>query len=683
MVRSCTSWATTFFGATALAMTLMVGCPTAQASAAGSGSTAQNEPASPESRSAAPAQQARNAAAEQARERAATQQRASNAAAEQARERAATQQRARNAAAEQQARARARAQKRAAQLAAAAQRAAASWESRGRPNKLIVVRERSIDLVQDGRLLRQVPRAGGALTLATLDRFAPAGWLTIDNGTADVFATIVLTPLQRLTLGGDVHTVRLAGGPTPSDAASLYTGRGRLVLRGVTVGSFDPTTGQPLPAGPGRPFIAVSGGGRIEAVDSAINDLGNAPTDTVVRAGLALGETTTGSLVRTSLARNTIGLKLDHTDAVHLEGVTVSDSVTDGIVLRGDRGTTLTGIKTDGNGGNGVLVVGPSSERPISGISASGNKLFGIAMTGQIKSQVHGIATADNTVGGMRVSSSSEVAISDYVSTNDPMGVYTHVSSEQIVIDRAQITGARRGLQIEKTTRGVTMNASTIAGASITGVSIGGHQVALNQVTIADSATAIRVERGAGDIAADGLTMSGGQDGLVALSATKNVVLRNVVADGVSRTAIRTSSSDLQIIGGRITGSATGIDAGAATTITGATIGEVGEGIRTRSHALVDVDDAQVSALMVGINVAPGSPVTLTSSRIDALEAVRGNLNQQGSNELSLPPVNLLGAIGVPLVLLALALEQVQVFRQRGSGRGERRLPPPVPARTA
>jgi hypothetical protein len=302
---------------------------------------------------------------------------------------------------------------------------------------------------------------------------------------------------------------------------------------------------------------------------------------------------------------------------------------------------------------------------------------------GQVKSQVNGIATADNTAGGIRVSASNEIAISDYASTDDAIGVYTHVSSEQIVIDRAQITGARRGLQIEKTTRGVTMNASTIAGASITGVSIGGHQVGLNQVAITDSATAIRVERGAGDIAADGLTMSGGQDGLVALSATKNVVLRNVVADGVTRTAIRTSSSDLQIIGGRITGSATGIDAGAATTITGATIGEVGEGIRTRSHAPVDVDDAQVSALMVGINVAPGSPVTLTSSRIDALEAIRGNLNQQGSNELSLPPVNLLGAIGVPLVLLALALEQVQVFRQRGSGRDERRLPPSFPARTA
>ena len=326
----------------------------------------------------------------------------------------------------------------------------------------------------------------------------------------------MLTPGQSLTLGGDVRTVRLAGGPTPSDAASIYTGRGRLALRGVTVGSFDPGTGAALPAGPGRPFLVVARGGRFEAIDSAINDLGTVPTDPAPRAGLGLGETSTGSLVRTTLARNSIGLKLDRTDRVRLEGVTVSDSAADGLVLRGDRGTALTGITARGNGGNGVLVTGPSSDRPITGISATGNKLFGVALLGQTKPQINAITTANNTVGGVRVSWSTDATISDLTSTDDAIGVYTHVGSAQITINRARITGARRGLQIDKTTRDLTVNASTIASASVAGIAIGGHQITLNQVAVADSASALRVERGAGEVTATGLPLTGGNDGVVA-----------------------------------------------------------------------------------------------------------------------------------------------------------------------
>ena len=64
-----------------------------------------------------------------------------------------------------------------------------------------------------------------------------------------------------------------------------------------------------------------------------------------------------------------------------------------------------------------------------------------------------------------------------------------------------------------------------------------------------------------------------------------------------------------------------------------------------------------------------------------ALEAVRGELTEQGTNELSLPPLNLLGAIGLPLVLLALVLELVHVARQRRTvGRRRRWTPPAVSA---
>ena len=602
------------------------------------------------------------------------------AAEQQARQQAATQQAARDQIAEQQAKAQAAAEARAARLAAAGSRARASWDSHGRPNKMIIFRTRTIDLVTGGRLTRQVPRSGGALTLSTLDRFVPDDWLSISGDTAQLSAAIVLNPLTSLNLGGDIKTVKLAGGPTPSDAASIYTGRGRLGLRGVTVTSADQGFGAPLPVGPGRPFIVVSGGGRFEAVDSTVSDLGTVPTDPVSRAGVTLNQNSAVSVVRTAFLRNSTGLKLDRTVDARLEAVTVSESTADGLVLRGDRGTALIGIKSENNGGNGVLVAGPPSDRPITAITATGNKLFGLALLGQNKAQVNGVTTANNTVGGLRISWSTEVGVHDFTSTDDAIGVYTHVGSGQLTLDRMKIAGSRRGLQIEKTTRGLVMSDSTVEGASIAGVSIGGHEIALNQVAVSDSATGVRVERGSGDITADRLALNGGQDGVVALSATKNVVLRNIAADGVGNNAIRTFSPDLQVIGGRISGADIGIVAGAATTINGISITEVDQGVRSRSEQVVRVDGIDVSAISAGINVAAGSPVIVTDSRVDALQAVRGQAQLQGINQLSLPPLNLLGAIGVPLILLALVLEQVQAFRQRGNhGYTRRRVPPSLP----
>ncbi len=164
-------------------------------------------------------------------------------------------------------------------------------------------------------------------------------------------------------------------------------------------------------------------------------------------------------------------------------------------------------------------------------------------------------------------------------------------------------------------------------------------------------------------------------------------MLRNLTVDGASRTAVRTFSPELQLVNGRLTGSTTGIDAGAGTAISAVTIGGVEEGIRARSPEAITVSDADVSAYAVGINAAPGSPISLTESRIDALQAIRGNVQQAGVNHLSLPPLNLLGAIGVPLILVALILEQVQVLRLGGGRRGAaRRVPPPVrpePARAS
>jgi hypothetical protein len=254
------------------------------------------------------------------------------------------------------------------------------------------------------------------------------------------------------------------------------------------------------------------------------------------------------------------------------------------------------------------------------------------------------------------------------------------VNSSKIVIDRLTSTGGRRAVMVEKTSDTTTIRDATITGATVAGISAGGKDTALTDVTVSGSRSGVRIERGAHGLTAERLTLSGGLDGVVASPGTDGVVLQDMRVDGVRDDAVRSSSPDARIVGGRITGGATGIAVDAPTTISGTAIGLADQGIRTQSPSLVHADDIDVDAISVGINAATGSPFLLTGSRVHALEAVRGTLTAEGRNDLSLPPPNLLGAIGIPLVLLAVGLQVVAALRGRRYGGDTRRTPPALPA---
>jgi hypothetical protein len=57
--------------------------------------------------------------------------------------------------------------------------------------------------------------------------------------------------------------------------------------------------------------------------------------------------------------------------------------------------------------------------------------------------------------------------------------------------------------------------------------------------------------------------------------------------------------------------------------------------------------------------------MSVRDSSVHALEAVRGTVSLLGVDDLSLPPLNLLGAIGLPLVAPAVLLELLHLLRQR------------------
>jgi hypothetical protein len=567
----------------------------------------------------------------------------------------------------------------AAERAEQAAKARESWESRGRPNQMVTVRTDRVEIVDGGRLETLTPRRPGTMTLDALDNLLPSDWLTIDQGTATLSATVVLTPGTAMQIGPDVPTLRLTGGPEVPDASAIYTGGGRLSLEGVTISSLDPASQQPLPMeAAGRPFIEVTGGGELNATDTTIADLGQpAAGEASAVPGVKFNPGSTGSLVRTTMQRNNVGVELSESNGVKVDGLTISESEEDGLILNGDRGTTLAGVRAEGNGGNGVYVGADPSERAVTGITTVGNQLYGVVVK-QAGARVNGIVTEGDQAGGLRLNQAVDVHVSDFTATDQPIAVFTHVGSTGIVLDGIKVNGGRRGVVVEKSTTNLELRNSTIEGLRVAGISIGGKDVRVNGVQVGDSKAGVRIERGAGHIQLTGMTIDGGRDGIVTSAGTEDVVITDLVANHVEEDAIRTETPGLLINGGTITGGTTGIDVAAAATISAITINGASEGLHSRSPELVRAENIAIDAIDLGLNVAIGSPFALNNSSVHALEAFRGEFDGTGNN-FSLPPLNLLGAIGVPLILLAIVLEQVHSFRQRRVGGNKRRLPPAIP----
>ena len=557
----------------------------------------------------------------------------------------------------------------------------ATWESRARPARLVIVRDVSLDIVTQGRLTRRTPRRAGPLNLTTLSRYLPRSWLSIDGGTATLSAAVVLTPRVVLDVGGDVATVKLTGGATLSQAASIYTGSGRILLHGVTITSADPATGQPLAAGPGRPFVVVTSGGRLDASDVTATDLGTSDDGPRPRPAIQFNPGSTGSVVRSTFTRNSVGLQLQGSQDVRIEDVAVTESLGHGLSTSRDSGTVLRGIRAERNAGDGIRLNTTTTKEPITGVSTAGNGRFGIAAIRLRDTRIEDMRANGDTAGGLELSQSAGVTVSGFTATDEPVGVYAHIGSTNITLERLAVTGGRRGVVVEKTTRNLVLQASTFDNVKLAGVAVGGSAVELRDVAVTDSQTGVRIERGAEGVTITGLRLHGGQDGVVATPGTRSVVLNDLSAVGVENDAVRTFSPDTRIVGGRIVGATCGVTAGAATTISRVSMSLVNDGIRARSDGLVRAEGVDIDAVAVGIDAAVDSPVVVADSRVRAFEAVRGEFTEQGTNELSLPPLNLLGAIGVPLVLLALVLELVHVARQRRTvGRRRRWTPPAVSA---
>ena len=110
----------------------------------------------------------------------------------------------------------------------------------------------------------------------------------------------------------------------------------------------------------------------------------------------------------------------------------------------------------------------------------------------------------------------------------------------------------------------------------------------------------------------------------------------------------------------------------AETTVTGIDVALASTGIRAADTAAVILNGVTIDAETVGVAAERGSTVNLISSSVHAPHTTRGDVHLTGVNDLS-QPLNLLGVIGLPLLLLALVLEFLHLFRQLHRQRALRR----------
>ena len=292
-----------------------------------------------------------------------------------------------------------------------------------------------------------------------------------------------------------------------------------------------------------------------------LTDLGTKPTgDDQGAPAIAFGRGSTGTLNGVKLQRNSTGLSLAASQSVQLQDVTVSESSENGIVLRGDRATVLNGVKAERNGDNGVLVSGDPGSRPIAGISTTGNKAYGVSVSGQKDVEIRDLTLSGDQAGGLELNRVTDSKVHDVTTTDEPNGVFLHVNSLERAArrddDHRRPHRDRGGEDHQGPARHRLDDRQR---ARVAGIAIGGKDTQIDGLTVKNSRTGVRVERGAGDVSANNMTLIGGDDGLVTSGGTTGIVVKNLTTDGVDN-ALRNLSSGMQITGGTIRGGRTGMD---------------------------------------------------------------------------------------------------------------------------
>jgi hypothetical protein len=565
----------------------------------------------------------------------------------------------------------------------------AIWAQTGEPDRLIIIRATSVDVIQDDTLLIHLPRAMGIVTFPWLALKIGSPWISMPNSsTAVLSAALLLSPGTRMLVGPDVRRLFLTGGTARASASWIRCEQASLTISGVALSSLragNQAGGQPVPAPwGGRPYVYAAAGARLDVTGSTVSDLGEpsqqagAPASATrsgappasaraITAGVSWAKGSTGSAVNVRFERNQVGLALVRSVGVRLRDVTVENSVLDGLLLRGDRGTNLTEVTSRSNGGSGIVISGGGS-RHLSGLIAAANGAAGVSAVTQAGLVLTGVRTAADTGGGVRLVGCVRCTVSDLVAVGDHQtALAISGASHDVSVTGANLTGGQIGIAIAAGTRTVTLRRAVVTGFRQLGVGIAGTGVSVLGSQISGSPVAVRVYGSAAGIQLSRVTVRGGVDGVTVTHTVASVSLSDVTVTGVAHNGVISASAALRMSGGHIYGGQVGISLLAPADITGVDIGRVVTGIHDRAPGTVDASQIHVVAERYGIKAGAGARVDLSDSVIRAPVTLTGAgyISRDSLTVLSLPPIPWLGFTAITAVLLAITLQTIHLLRGR------------------
>jgi hypothetical protein len=544
----------------------------------------------------------------------------------------------------------------------------AAWQRTGRPERLIVLRPTSVDLVSNGTVVQRLYPAAGSVPVSWLAANVGQSWISHASGnlaTITLNAAVLLTPGTGLRIGPVTKKVLFTAGKTAASGTWIRGSHAKLEIEGTTLGSVGANSHEAPADAAGSPYILMGAGGRLDITDSTVTGFGLPGTANARFSGVTWGKGSTGSATGSSFLGNRTGLRLAGSTGVRLSKVTVKDSTGDGVVLNGDTGTTVQGLTSQGNARNG-LTAGGTDHRTLAGISTQDNHGSGVKATAQSGLRLTGVTSHSDNGGGIQLVSCADCTVDRADVNGAPVALAVSGAGSLVTVKDPQLSNGTTGISLAAGIKGASVSGGTVR-AFERGIAVSGSAVTVQATAVSDSRTGISVYGQAGQVALREVTVRGGRVGVTASGTTSAVSLTNVRVSGTSSKGLSSASPGLRVTGGSVSGATTAVDLGASARLDTLTVSGARRGVHLASGVHATGTALDVLAERKGIEVDQKARLDLTDSRVRAPIALSGpgSVGRYGQTQVTLPPFPWLGFAALLALTLAAGLQTVHQVRHR------------------
>ncbi|WP_030607323.1 right-handed parallel beta-helix repeat-containing protein [Streptomyces sclerotialus] len=554
----------------------------------------------------------------------------------------------------------------------------AAWERTGRPDRLMVLRPRSVSLLSGGTLVRRLYPGTPSVSLGWLAANAGREWISHESGTPStvrVRTAILLAPDTILRIDDQTKKVLLDAGRDARSGTWISGSRASLDVDSTTLASVTPDGSSPAPAdAPGRPYVSMGAGGRMDFRNATVSGLGRVgDTTTADQSGVTWARDSTGSATGSTFEGNYTGLRLAGSKDVTLKNVTASGATEDGIVLKGDRGTRATGLAADSNGRTGIAL-GGTDGRTLAGLTTRDNDGAGIKATLQRGLTLNSPNSHFDQGGGIDLTSCRECVVRKAtVESSSRAAVRVSGGDSTVSVEDAELTGhngSEPGILLGEGIKGATVSGGTVGGFD-RGIGITGSGVRIEDTALTGNRTGITIGGDAERVALRDVQVDGGETGVLASATTRRITLSDVRVTEASRKGLASSSPGLRVTGGELSGGTTAVDLGAPARLEDVAIGSTHRGMHLAQKVRASGKSLDVLAERQGVVADAGSRLDLTDSRVRAPVALdgEGEVKRHGKTEITLPPFPWLGFAALVALALAVVLQTLHHVRHRGTPR--------------